>query len=79
MFHLRGLRLRCVFLFTTSGWLTHNILVGSIGPSVMEACMLGMHIYTICRLRKDGQRLFPARVITPDPVPGDDLIDRRLP
>lgn len=79
MFHLKGLRLRTVFLFTTTGWLAHNILVGSIGPSVMEGCMLGMHIYTIYRLRKDGERLFPERVITPDPQPQVEIIDRRLP
>lgn len=53
MFHLSGARLRFMLCGSTSLWLMHNILAGSIGPTLMEVFILSMHITRATRLYRN--------------------------
>ena len=44
-FYLSGIRMRLTLVLSSSMWLIHNIIVGSIGPAFMEAFMMGAGIY----------------------------------
>lgn len=52
LFYLRSVPMRLTFLTSTSLWLTHNILAGSIGPSLMEGFIWAANARTIWRLRR---------------------------
>ena len=55
-FFLSGIRLRIALVCGSSLWLIHNIFVGSIGPSIMEAFMVCAGIYRIWRLSIEHKR-----------------------
>lgn len=50
MFYLRGIPMRLFFLCSTILWLTHNAVVGSIGPFFMEVIIFFSNGYTILSL-----------------------------
>lgn len=50
LFFLQGLRMRVLMLCGTLLWLVNNLLVGSIGGSLLEACLLVSNLWTIRRL-----------------------------
>ncbi len=52
LFFLQGLRMRLLMFCGTLLWLTNNLLVGSIGGSLLEACLLASNLLTIRRLWK---------------------------
>ncbi|MGD9638645.1 MAG: YgjV family protein [Alphaproteobacteria bacterium] len=51
-FKLDNLKLRTSLLFCTLSWLFHNIYVGSLGPSIMEAMIFSSNLRTIIKIRK---------------------------
>lgn len=50
LFFLRGLPMRALMLLGTSLWLVNNLLVGSVGGSLLEACLLLANATTIWRM-----------------------------
>lgn len=50
LFFLHGLRMRLLMLCGTLLWLVNNLLVGSIGGSLLEACLVASNLWTISRL-----------------------------
>ncbi len=50
LFFLHGLRMRLLMLCGTLLWLINNLLVGSVGGSLLEACLLLSNLWTIRRL-----------------------------
>jgi len=47
LFFLQGLGMRLLMLLGTLLWLTNNLLVGSIGGSLLEACIACINSWTI--------------------------------
>lgn len=50
LFFLQGLRMRVLMLVGTLLWLVNNLLVGSVGGSLLEACLAASNLWTIRRL-----------------------------
>jgi len=50
LFFFQGLRMRLLMLLGTLLWLTNNLLVGSIGGSLLEACIACINSWTICTM-----------------------------
>lgn len=50
VFCLSGIRMRIGFLFGACCWLINNILVGSIGGTLLEISLIGMNTLTIFQL-----------------------------
>ncbi|WP_047044444.1 YgjV family protein [Vibrio mexicanus] len=50
LFSKQGIVLRAFILFNAVCWLTHNLWLGSIGGSLVEATFIVTHILTIYRL-----------------------------
>ncbi len=50
LFFLQGLRMRLLMLCGTMLWLLNNLLVGSVGGSLLEACLVVANLWTIRRL-----------------------------
>ena len=50
LFFLQGLRMRVLMLIGTLLWLVNNLLVGSIGGSLLEACLAVSNLWTIRRM-----------------------------
>ncbi len=50
LFCLRMIQMRIAFLIAALCWLTNNILVGSIGGTLLEATLIGVNLHTIYRL-----------------------------
>ncbi|MFA0438810.1 permease [Vibrio sp. 10N.286.49.C2] len=50
IFKLNGIALRVGFLLGAACWLTNNLIIGSIGGSLMEISVIGMNLFTIFRL-----------------------------
>jgi hypothetical protein len=55
LFFLHGLRMRVLMLAGTLLWLANNLLVGSIGGSLLEACLAAANLLTITRLWRAGR------------------------
>lgn len=53
MFRLQGIAMRVAFLLGATCWLTNNILVGSIGGTLLELTVMSMNAITIVRLLRD--------------------------
>ncbi len=53
LFCLSGISMRLAFLFGALCWLTNNILVGSIGGTLLEITLLSVNLSTIYRLYRD--------------------------
>ncbi|MCP3862549.1 MAG: YgjV family protein, partial [Aestuariibacter sp.] len=47
---LSGIKMRLAFLYGALCWLTNNIIVGSIGGTMLEATLLMVNSFTIWRL-----------------------------
>lgn len=56
LFFLSGLRMRLLMLCGTLLWLVNNLLVGSIGGSLLEACLAVSNLWTISRLSKASRQ-----------------------
>ncbi len=50
LFFLQGLRMRALMLLGTLLWLVNNLLVGSIGGTLLEACLAVANLRTIAQL-----------------------------
>lgn len=50
LFFLQGLRMRVLMLCGTLLWLVNNLLVGSVGGSLLEACLVASNVWTIRRM-----------------------------
>lgn len=55
LFVLKGIAMRIGFLIGSFCWLTNNILVGSIGGTLLEATLTAMNLFTIYRLVKQNK------------------------
>lgn len=55
LFFLRGLRMRALMLLGTLLWLVNNLLVGSIGGSLLEACLALANLRTMHGLWRAGR------------------------
>jgi hypothetical protein len=56
LFFLQGLRMRVLMLCGTLLWLVNNVLVGSVGGSLLEACLVASNLWTISRLWRAGRQ-----------------------
>ncbi len=56
VFKESGIRLRIFMFLGTISWLSHNLLVGSIGGSIIETIFLFVNGLTIWRLMQDRHR-----------------------
>jgi hypothetical protein len=50
LFCLDGIKMRLAFVVGTICWLSNNIIVGSIGGTLLEATLLAVNCMTIWRL-----------------------------
>ncbi|ORT52264.1 permease [Vibrio sp. qd031] len=57
IFLLKGITLRIGFLLGSTCWLVNNLMVGSIGGSLLEISVIVMNITTIVRIYRDRQPL----------------------
>lgn len=65
LFRTRGLTTRCVMWCSTACWVIHNIWLGSVGGSLIEASFLLMNGINIVRFRRMQRRgIDPFRVET---------------
>jgi hypothetical protein len=55
LFFLQGVAMRVLMLLGTALWLVNNLLVGSVGGSLLEACLLLANGLTIVRLLRAGR------------------------
>lgn len=55
LFFFQGLRMRVLMLGGTGLWLVHNLIVGSVGGSVLEAFLLGSNLLTIGRMLRSAR------------------------
>ncbi|PSW22042.1 hypothetical protein C9I98_01910 [Photobacterium sanctipauli] len=55
LFKTDGLTLRFLILFNSFCWLTNNLLLGSIGGTMMEATFIVVNLYTITNLIKQAR------------------------
>lgn len=56
LFLLSGIRLRATVFICSFLWLIHNLIVVSIGPSIMELCFLYMNFRTIRKLMREQRK-----------------------
>ncbi|MEZ9565872.1 YgjV family protein [Vibrio artabrorum] len=56
IFRLSGIALRVGFLLGAFCWLINNLIIGSIGGTLMEISVIGMNLRTIFRLYKDDAK-----------------------
>lgn len=53
VFCLSGIRMRLAFLLGAMFWLTNNIIVGSLGGTLLEATLIVVNLNTIRRLYRE--------------------------
>ena len=56
LFCLTGIRMRLAFLVGACFWLANNIVVGSIGGTLLELTLISVNSSTIFRMWRGGQR-----------------------
>lgn len=56
VFALKGIAMRVGFLLGALCWLTNNIIVGSIGGTLLEMTLINVNLMTTIRLIKDRHR-----------------------
>ncbi|MCG7588148.1 YgjV family protein [Photobacterium sp. OFAV2-7] len=56
MFKAQGIKFRLLILFNSFCWLTNNLLLGSIGCSMMESTFIIVNLFTIVRMTKLRQK-----------------------
>lgn len=55
VFLLKGIKLRIGFLIGSTCWLINNIIVGSIGGTLLEAAAICMNLITISRMYRSKE------------------------
>lgn len=55
LFCLEGIKMRLAFLAGALCWLSNNIVVGSIGGTLLEATLLSVNVITMLRLYRQQQ------------------------
>ena len=55
IFYLKKIPMRVCFFIAGCSWLIHNIVVGSVGPSVMEAVMIAANLRTMLALHRESK------------------------
>ena len=55
LFCLEGIKLRLAFFVGALCWLSNNIVVGSIGGTLLEATLLSVNVLTMLRLYRQQQ------------------------
>ncbi len=58
IFLLKGIALRLGFLLGSSCWLVNNLIIGSIGGTLLEMSVIIMNVTTIFRIYRDKQPQF---------------------
>lgn len=56
LFRLQGLAMRTAFLIGSSCWLANNIVVGSIGGTLLELMMISVNAFTMIRMFRAQQQ-----------------------
>jgi hypothetical protein len=56
LFFLQGLQMRLLMLAGTGLWVINNLLVGSIGGSLLELTLLATNSWTILRMWREQQQ-----------------------
>ncbi|MEI6897366.1 MAG: YgjV family protein [Psychromonas sp.] len=56
VFVLKGIKMRIALLLGGMCWLTNNILIGSIGGSLLEATLISINVTTIFRLQREQRQ-----------------------
>jgi len=57
VFVLKGIKMRIAFLIGAVCWLINNILVGSIGGTLLEATLITVNLSTIIRIVRDNRQM----------------------
>ncbi|UTV31005.1 YgjV family protein [Photobacterium atrarenae] len=57
LFKAQGIQLKLMILFNSFCWLTHNLLLGSIGATLMEMTFIGMNLFSIARMLRARKSL----------------------
>ncbi|WP_413691453.1 YgjV family protein [Psychromonas sp. KJ10-2] len=57
VFVLKGIKMRIAFLIGAVCWLINNILVGSIGGTLLEATLITVNLSTIIRIVRDNRKM----------------------
>ena len=57
VFVLKGIQMRIGFLIGASFWLANNIVVGSIGGTLLETTNIAVNSFTVFRLMRDKRNL----------------------
>ncbi|EGU32585.1 hypothetical protein VII00023_12216 [Vibrio ichthyoenteri ATCC 700023] len=57
VFMLQGITMRLAFLAGATCWLINNVLIGSIGGTLLELSVITINLVTIMRLLKDKKQL----------------------
>lgn len=60
-FFLSGISMRLCLVCASSLWLIHNIVIGSIGPSLMETGMIAAGLYRIILMKRENPALLSKR------------------
>ncbi|EEX36124.1 hypothetical protein VIB_002438 [Vibrio metschnikovii CIP 69.14] len=63
IFMLRGVSMRIAFLIGACCWLTNNILIGSIGGTLLELTVIMVNSVTIYRLLRDQKRIIATQTL----------------
>jgi len=66
VFVLKGVQMRIGFLIGTMCWLINNILVGSIGGTLLEATLLGVNGMTVWRLLREKNQFIESECNSKD-------------
>lgn len=57
LFKTRGIHMRLLILFNSFCWLTNNLLLGSIGGTMMEATFIIVNAVTIYKMYRNSKQL----------------------
>ncbi|MGF1868731.1 YgjV family protein [Photobacterium indicum] len=57
LFKARGIHMRLLILFNSFCWLTNNLLLGSIGGTMMEATFIIVNAVTIYKMYRNSKQL----------------------
>jgi hypothetical protein len=60
LFSKKGIQLRFLILFNSCCWFTHNIWLGSIGGTLVEATFILTNLMTIYRLHQSNKSTLPS-------------------
>ncbi|ENI4488198.1 YgjV family protein [Vibrio fluvialis] len=63
IFMLRGIQMRIAFLIGACCWLTNNILVGSIGGTLLELTVITVNSLTIFRMLREQKRALASQAL----------------